>query len=101
MKPSRRGGAANEIVNKRVRAGAKGGIKAMAADVDWFERLTGFGGRGYSESKARLSARDGRLRVDGHDRRFGDGVLTLPSLGRAALPSSRPPPDRPAALGDR
>ena len=46
--------------------------------MDWFERLTGFRERPYAETQARLAVVDGRLQ--GGERGYAVGTLTLPSL---------------------
>ena len=48
--------------------------------MDWFERLTGFKERSYSDTQRRLSVVDGRLYCVGAPYSPAVGTLTLPSL---------------------
>lgn len=48
--------------------------------MDWFERITGFPERNYSETQARLSVADGKLTSSANGRAFGIGSLELVSL---------------------
>lgn len=57
--------------------------------MDWFERLTHFRESSYAETRARLSVVDGRLSVNGTDRSYGVGRLTLPSLSELRIKANR------------
>ncbi len=55
--------------------------KSGVANMDWFERLTGFQEVGYDDTRERLEVLDGRLRSRVNGRAYGVGQLELASLG--------------------